>query len=53
VLHFLEEPLLDPKICGVRRGKPFIIQHPKSPAAKASMNIVDNIERFLNGKAKL
>jgi len=51
---FLGRVPLDPKICeDSDAGKPFIIQHPKSPAAKAFMNIVDNIERFLNGKAKL
>lgn len=51
---FLGRVPLDPKICeDSDAGKPFIIQHPNSPAAKAFMSIVDNIERFLNGKAKL
>ncbi|MEM3003949.1 MAG: P-loop NTPase, partial [Candidatus Bathyarchaeia archaeon] len=39
---------LDPRICEASdRGKPFIIEYPDSPAAKAFMKVVDVIESSL------
>lgn len=48
---FLGRIPLDPRICeDSDAGRPFIIEHPDSPAAKAFMAIVDGIKRFLNLK---
>lgn len=49
---FLGRIPLDPRICeDSDKGVPFIIEHPKSPAAKAFMEIVEKIEDFLEDKA--
>lgn len=49
---FLGKIPLDPRICeDSDAGRPFIIEHPNSLAARAFMAIVDGIKRFLNLKA--
>jgi len=45
---------LDPRVCEASdRGKPFIVEYPDSPAAKAFMKIVSTIESSLKGETKL
>lgn len=45
---------IDPEICrDSDKGSPFIIEHPNSPASKAFMNIVKEVEEFLKKKRKL
>lgn len=49
---FLGKIPLDPRICeDSDRGLPFILEHPNSPAAKAFMEIVENIEGFVKQKS--
>jgi len=48
---FLGRIPLDPRICeDSDKGVPFIIEHPDSPAAKAFMEIVEKVEKFLGEK---
>jgi ATP-binding protein involved in chromosome partitioning len=50
-IPFLGSIPIDPKICqDSDRGLPFIVEHAKSQASKAFMEIVKNIEAFLKGK---
>jgi ATP-binding protein involved in chromosome partitioning len=49
---FLGKIPLDPRICeDSDRGLPFILEHPDSPAAKAFMEIVKNIEGSIKQKS--
>jgi len=49
---FLGKIPLDPRICKASdSGKPFVVEHHDTPAAKAFWQIVDGIESFLNSKA--
>jgi ATP-binding protein involved in chromosome partitioning len=51
---FLGSIPIDPEICmDSDNGKPFIIENPNSPAAKAFAEIVEKIERFLEVHGKL
>ncbi|MGQ9543554.1 MAG: Mrp/NBP35 family ATP-binding protein [Candidatus Bathyarchaeia archaeon] len=48
-VQFLGRIPLDPRICGDSdSGKPFIIEHADTPAARSFMNIVNNIKTYLN-----
>ncbi len=47
-VSFLGRIPLDPRICeDSDRGRPFIVKHPDSPAAKTFMKITDKIEHFV------
>jgi ATP-binding protein involved in chromosome partitioning len=47
-IPFLGSIPIDPEICeDSDDGKPFIVEHPESPASKAFMDIVKKIERYL------
>ena len=49
---FLGKVPLDPRICeDSDHGLPFIIEHSDSPAAKAFMEVVDKIEKFLEQRS--
>ena len=53
-IPFLGTIPIDPEICNDSdKGMPFIIEHPKSPASKSFMTIVEKVEGFLKQKAKL
>lgn len=42
---------IDPEICrDSDKGSPFIIEHPNSPASKAFMEIVKEVEKFLKNR---
>lgn len=44
---------IDPEICrDSDKGSPFIIEHPDSPASKAFMQIVKEVEKFLKNRKK-
>jgi ATP-binding protein involved in chromosome partitioning len=50
-MTFLGSIPIDQRICeDADRGKPFIVEHPSSPASKSFMEIVNKIEDFLNKK---
>jgi ATP-binding protein involved in chromosome partitioning len=53
-IPFLGSIPIDPQICeDSDQGTPFIVEHGKSPATKAFMEIVENVEAFLRRKKKL
>ncbi|MDI9619369.1 MAG: Mrp/NBP35 family ATP-binding protein [Candidatus Nezhaarchaeota archaeon] len=50
---FLGKIPIDPRICeDSDKGVPFIVGHADSPAARAFMEIVEKIDRFLNSSSK-
>jgi len=50
---FLAKIPIDQKICeDSDRGTPFIIEHPDTPAAKAFMQVVDTVEKYLEPRRK-
>jgi len=53
-VRFLGRIPIDPKICeDSDKGSPFIIEHKDSPAAKAFMKIVKEIEEFIEERKRV